>query len=233
MKKWNEKRTNGNNRSMKQKDKDSCSTFQQNIRTENNIKKPKEADFQSSMDEELLNSRKIVLSRHVDAKLANTVVKQLLFLEKKDPKKPITLFINSPGGEIHSGFAIYDIMQFIKPKIKTVVIGFAASMGSIIALGADVGHRYALPNAMFLIHQPLISGVYEGSVTDIQIQAKEMINIKNRIIHIYVQATGKTYEEIKKDINRDFWITANEALNYGSKKLVDQVITSSISLDSE
>ena len=182
------------------------------------------------INEKLLKSRKIVISSEVNAKLANKVVSQLLFLEEENKEKPITIFINSPGGEIHSGFAIYDVMKFIKPQVKTVVMGFAASMGSILSLGASNGHRYALYNAMFLIHQPLLTGIYQGSASDIEIQAKEMINLKNRIINIYVETTGKEYEEVKNDINRDFWMTAQQAIFYGPKKLIDQVITNSESL---
>lgn len=179
-----------------------------------------------SLSERLIEARKIIISSEVNSKLANRVVNQLLVLEENDPEKPITVFINSPGGEIYSGFAIYDMMSFVRCPIRTVVMGFAASMGSILALGADKGHRYALSHSMFLIHQPLISGVYRGTAADIEIQAKEMINTKNRIVQIYVDATGKSFEEIKKDINRDYWITAQEALKYGPKSLIDRVILS-------
>lgn len=179
-----------------------------------------------SLAEKLLKLRKIVISSEVDQKLANRITNQLLLLEEDNADEPITMFINSPGGEIFSGFAIYDMMQFIKPLIKTVVMGFAASMGSILALGGTRGYRYALPSSMFLIHQPLLSGVYRGSAADIEIQAKEMINTKNRIIELYVGATGKTFDEIKKDIDRDFWMTAEQAANYGPKALVDKVIKS-------
>ena len=189
-----------------------------------------EKEKSTPINEKLLKSRKIVISSEVNAKLANKVVSQLLFLEEENKEKPITIFINSPGGEIHSGFAIYDMMKFIKPQVRTVVMGFAASMGSILSLGASRGHRYALYNAMFLIHQPLLTGIYQGSASDIEIQAKEMINLKNRIINIYVETTGKEYEEVKNDINRDFWMTAQQAIFYGPKKLIDQVITNSESL---
>ena len=197
--------------------------------------KEKEEDKEkgSPFAERLLKERKIVISSEVDSKLANRVVQQLIFLEADDPKKPITIFINSPGGEIFSGFAIFDMMKFIKPIVKTVVIGFAASMGSILSLGAEHGHRYALTNSMFLIHQPLISGVYRGSAADIEIQAKEMINTKNKIIDIYVEATGKTYDEIKRDIDRDYWMTAQQALEYGPKSLIDKLITKSSELESK
>ncbi len=197
----------------------------------NNCKDKEEDKDKTSMQDKLLKARKIVISSEVDSKLANRVTNQLLLLENEEPNKPITIFINSPGGEIFSGFAIFDMMKLIKPLIKTVVMGFAASMGSILSLGANTGYRYALPNAMMLIHQPLISGVYRGSAADIEIQAKEMINTKNRIINIYVEATGKSPEDIKNDIDRDFWMTANQALKYGPKALIDKVLTSTDELN--
>ncbi|MDH5680218.1 MAG: ATP-dependent Clp protease proteolytic subunit [Spirochaetota bacterium] len=184
-----------------------------------------------NLTDKLLKARKIVVSSEVDSKLANKVVHQLLLLEQEDPDSPITMFINSPGGEIFSGFAIYDMMQFIKPVVRTVVMGFAASMGSILSVGGAPGHRFALENSMILIHQPLISGVYRGSAADIEIQAKEMINTKNKIINIYVEATGKSYEDVKADIDRDYWMTAQQAADYGPKSLIDKVITSSADLD--
>ncbi|GMT48821.1 MAG: ATP-dependent Clp protease proteolytic subunit [bacterium] len=180
----------------------------------------------SSMTEKLLKSRKIIISSDVNSKLANRVIHQLLLLEEDKPDESITMFINSPGGEVHSGFAIYDMMQFVKPMIKTVVMGLAASFGSLLSTGAEEGHRYALTNAMILIHQPLICGVLRGTASDIEIHANEMIKLKDRIIDIYVQTTGKTYEEVKKDINRDYWMTAQQALEYGPKRLIDKVITS-------
>ncbi len=187
--------------------------------------KEEDKEKSSSMTEKLLKSRKIIISSDVNSKLVNRVIHQLLLLEEDKPDEPITMFINSPGGEVYSGFAIYDMMQFVKPLVKTVVMGFAASMGSILSLGAEKGHRYALTNAMLLIHQPLISGVYRGTAADIEITAKEMINTKNRIIDIYVEATGKTHDEVKKDINRDYWMTAQQAMEYGPKRLIDKVIT--------
>ncbi len=185
----------------------------------------------SSMTEKLLKSRKIIISSDVNSKLANRVIHQLLLLEEDKPDEPITMFINSPGGEVYSGFAIYDMMQFVKPMVKTVVMGLAASFGSLLSTGAALGHRYALTNAVILIHQPLISGVLHGTASDIEIHANEMIKLKDRIIDIYVQGTGKTYDEIKKDINRDYWMTAQQALEYGPKSLIDKVITSLKDLD--
>ncbi len=185
----------------------------------------------SSMTEKLLKSRKIIISTDVNSKLANRVIHQLLLLEEDKPDESITMFINSPGGEVYSGFAIYDMMQFVKPMVKTVVMGLAASFGSLLSIGAKPGHRYALTNAVFLIHQPLISGVLRGTASDIEIHANEMIKLKDRIIDIYVQGTGKTYDEIKRDINRDYWMTAQQALEYGPKQLIDKVITSIRDLD--
>lgn len=187
--------------------------------------KEEDKDKQVPYAEKLLKSRKIIVSDSVDSKLASRVINQLLFLENENPDEPITMYINSPGGEVYSGFAIYDMMNFVKPIVKTVVTGLAASMGSILSVGAEPGHRYALPNSMILIHQPLISGVFQGSAADVEITAKEMIKLKDKIINIYVNATGKTHDEIKKDIDRDFWMSSQQAYEYGEKRLIDKVIT--------
>jgi len=173
--------------------------------------------------DKLLKARKIIISSDVNSKMADKVVQQLLALEVENPDEDITIFINSPGGEVYSGFAIYDVMKAIKPKVKTVVMGLAASMGSILSIGASKGNRYALPNSKILIHQPLISGVLRASTTDIEIHAKDMIKLKSRLVQIYVEATGQTEEIIRRDFERDYWMTAEEARDYG---LLDKIITS-------
>ncbi len=188
--------------------------------------KKEENSFSHKLTERLIKSRKIIISQSVNAKLAERVINNLILLQEEDSDKDITIFINSPGGDLFSGLAIYDMMQFVKPNIKTVVTGLAASMGSVLSLGASDGQRFALPNSKILIHQPLIAGVIQGSAADIEIQAKEMIDTKNRLIEIYVEKTGKSFEEIKKDIERDFWLNAKEALEYGKKGLIDKVINS-------
>jgi len=176
----------------------------------------------------LLKGRKIVISAGVDSKAAERVVNQLLFLEEHDPDKDITVFINSPGGEVYSGFAIYDTMKLIKPRVKTVVLGLAASMGSIISLGGEAGHRYCTTNSKVLIHQPLITGVLFGSSSDIEIHTKDMLRLKEQIIRIYIEATGKDEKAIRHDLERDYWLTPTEAKDYG---LVDKIIASTTEIE--
>lgn len=170
----------------------------------------------------VLKSRTIIISDQVNSELAIKILNQLIILEQEDPEKGITLFINSPGGEVFSGFAIYDMLQFIQCPITTIVAGFAASMGSIISLAASKNHRFAFPRSKILIHQPLLMG-YQGRASDMEIQAKEILKTRDFVIDIYCNATGKTYEEIKKAIDRDNWFTAEEALEFG---LIDRVIAS-------
>lgn len=168
----------------------------------------------------LLASRTIVISSQVDSELAQKVIQQLLLLDHDDPRARITVLINSPGGEVFSGFAIYDTIRFIAAPAITVVTGLAASMGSIIALAPKKGDRYALPNSKFLIHQPLMTG-YHGRATDLEIQATEILRDRERIIQIYAQHTGRKPEEIAHDIDRDKWMTAEEALDYG---LIERIV---------
>ncbi len=170
----------------------------------------------------VLKSRTIIISDQVDKDLAKKVLNQLLLLEQEDVKKEITVFINCPGGEVFSGFAIYDALQFIQCPVTTIVAGFAASMGSILSLAASKNRRFALPRSKIMIHQPLLTG-YQGRATDLEIQANEILKTRDFIIDIYCQATGKTYEEIKIAIDRDNWFTAQEALAFG---LIDRVISS-------
>jgi ATP-dependent Clp protease protease subunit len=175
----------------------------------------------------LLASRTIVLSGQVDAELAQKVIQQLVLLDHEDPQSRIILLINSPGGEVFSGFAIYDTIRFISSPVATVVTGLAASMGSIIALAAEKGNRYALPNAKFLIHQPLMTG-YQGRASDLEIQATEILKDRERIIHLYAENTGRPPEEVEQDIDRDKWMTAQQALDYG---LIEHIITKRRELD--
>ena len=168
----------------------------------------------------LLASRTIVLSGGVDAELAQKVIQQLVLLDHADPKAGITMIINSPGGEVFSGFAIFDVMLFISAPVCTVVSGLAASMGSIIALAPDPERRFALPNSKFLIHQPLMTG-YQGRATDLEIQAKEILRDRDRIIALYAEKTKRRAEEIGRDIDRDNWMSVEEALEYG---LVGKII---------
>ncbi len=168
----------------------------------------------------LLKDRIIFLGGPIDDAVANTVVAQLLFLESEDPDKDIHLYINSPGGVVTAGLAIYDTMQYIKPDVSTICIGQAASMGALLLTAGAKGKRYALPNARIMIHQPL--GGAQGQSTDIQIQAREIQRIREVINDILVESTGKDRETVVADTERDNFMTAVEAKDYG---LVDEVIT--------
>ena len=168
----------------------------------------------------LLKDRIIFLGGPIDDAVANTVVAQLLFLESEDPDKDIHLYINSPGGVVTAGLAIYDTMQYIKPDVSTICIGQAASMGALLLTAGAKGKRYALPNARIMIHQPL--GGAQGQSTDIQIQAREIQRIREVINDILVESTGKDRETVVQDTERDNFMTAEEAKTYG---LVDEVIT--------
>ena len=168
----------------------------------------------------LLKDRIIFLGGPIDDAVANTVVAQLLFLESEDPDKDIHLYINSPGGVVTAGLAIYDTIQYIKPDVSTICIGQAASMGALLLTAGAKGKRYALPNARIMIHQPL--GGAQGQSTDIQIQAREIQRIREVINDILVESTGKDRETVVQDTERDNFMTAEEAKAYG---LVDEVIT--------
>jgi len=169
----------------------------------------------------LFKARTILISAPVDAKLAHVVNTKLLAMERADSKEPIYMFINSPGGEIHSGFAIFDMIRFIGPKVYTIVTGIAASMGSLLALAAPKERRLSFPNAKFLVHQPSVYGGLGGSASDIEIHAKDLINTKDHIVKIYSTETGRKEEEVRKALDRDYWMTANQALEWG---LISKVV---------
>lgn len=166
------------------------------------------------IERELFEARIVLISSPVDAKLAHAVNAKLLALERYNDKDPIYLFINSPGGEVHSGFAIFDCARFVKPTVVTVVTGLAASMGSIITLCAKPEHRFAFPNSKILVHQPSISGM-AGSVSDIEIHAKDLLETKTRIIDLYVKECGRSSDEVKKALDRDNWMSAEQAVKWG------------------
>lgn len=166
----------------------------------------------------LLKERIIFLGEEVNDESANLVVAQLLFLESEDPSKDISLYINSPGGSISAGMAIYDTMQYIKCDVSTICVGMAASMGAFLLAGGTKGKRKALPNAEILIHQPL--GGAQGQATEIEIAARHIIRTKERMNRLLAQNTGKSYEDLVKDTDRDNWMTAQEAVEYG---LIDSV----------
>ncbi len=169
----------------------------------------------------LLNERIIFLGSPIDDQVANLVVAQLLHLESEDPDKDISIYINSPGGSIYSGLAIYDTMQFVKPDIATMCVGVAMSMGSLLLAAGAKGKRALLPNSRVLIHQP--SAGFEGQSTDIEIHAREILKIRERIDEIYAEHTGRPKEEVRKDMERDRFFNAEQALEYG---LVDRVLES-------
>ena len=167
----------------------------------------------------LLKERIIFIGEQVEDNMANTVIAQLLFLESEDTEKPITVYINSPGGSVTAGLAIYDTMQYIKPDVATLCMGQASSMGALLLSAGAKGKRLALPNSRIMIHQPL--GGVQGQATDIEIQAKEIIKIKNTIHDILVNHTGQPIEKIREDTERDYFMSAEEAMEYG---IVDRVI---------
>ena len=169
----------------------------------------------------LLNDRIVVLSDQVNDQTASLVIAQLLYLESQDPEKDISLYINSPGGSITAGMAIYDTMNYIKCDVATICIGLAASMGSFLLAAGAKGKRAALPNSEILIHQPLLGGL-EGQASDIIIHANHIKRVRERLNQIYADVTGKSVEEISRDTERDNFMTADEALAYG---LVDKVMS--------
>jgi ATP-dependent Clp protease protease subunit len=169
----------------------------------------------------LLNERIIFLGTPIDDQVANLVVAQLLHLESEDPEKDISIYINSPGGSIYSGLAIYDTMNFVKPDIATMCVGVAMSMGSLLLAGGTKGKRAVLPNSRVLIHQP--SAGFEGQSTDIEIHAREILKVRERIDEIYATHTGRSQEEVRRDMERDRFFNAQQALEYG---LIDRVLES-------
>lgn len=170
----------------------------------------------------LLRDRVILLEGEVHDQMANLIVAQLLYLESENDIKDISLYINSPGGSVTAGMAIYDTMQFIKPDVSTIVMGQACSMGSLLAQAGAKGKRMILPNARHMIHQP--SGGARGQATDMEIQVKEILEMKKNLTNIYVKhnSVGKTFKELSKDMERDFFMSAQDAVDYG---LADKVIT--------
>jgi ATP-dependent Clp protease protease subunit len=169
----------------------------------------------------LLNERIVFIGTPVDDLLANLVVAQLLHLESEDAEKDISLYVNSPGGSVYAGLAIYDTMQFVKPDVQTICFGVAMSMGSLLLTGGAPGKRMALPNSRILIHQP--SGGFEGQSTDVEIHAHEIVELRRHIDAIYARHTGQQLERVHDDMDRDRYFTAEQAREYG---LIDRVISS-------
>jgi ATP-dependent Clp protease protease subunit len=169
----------------------------------------------------LLKERVVFAVGPVEDYMANVIVAQLLFLESENPEKDIALYINSPGGSVSAGLAIYDTMQFIKPAVSTLCIGQAASMGSLLLTAGHKDMRFATPNARIMVHQP--SGGFQGQASDIERHAQDIIKLKRRLNEVYVKHTGKSYEEIERTLDRDHFMTADEAKDFG---LIDKVISS-------
>ncbi|HEX6350615.1 MAG TPA: ATP-dependent Clp protease proteolytic subunit [Candidatus Dormibacteraeota bacterium] len=170
----------------------------------------------------LLRDRIIIVGRPIDDTLANLVVAQLIFLAADDPEKEIQMYINSPGGSVASGFAIYDTMQYVKPPISTVAVGRAASFGTILLMGGSKGRRFALPNARIHLHQPLIAGRgLQGQATDLDIHAREILRLRALINELIAKHTGQPLERVERDTDRDFYLSPDEAIEYG---LIDGVI---------
>jgi ATP-dependent Clp protease protease subunit len=167
----------------------------------------------------LLKDRIIMLGTEIDDEVANVVVAQMLFLESEDPDKDINIYVNSPGGVVTAGLAIYDTMQYVKPPVSTICVGQAASMGAMVLLAGAKGKRFALPNARIMIHQPL--GGAKGQATDIDIQAKEILRMKAKLNEIVVKHTGQPLERIEKDTDRDYFMGPLEAKQYG---IIDEVV---------
>ncbi len=168
----------------------------------------------------LLRDRIIFLNSEVNDQTASLIVAQLLFLESEDPEKDVSLYINSPGGSVSAGMAIYDTMQFIRPKVSTICLGMAASMGAFLLAGGEKGKRFALPHSRVMIHQPL--GGAEGQASDVEIRAKQLMLIKRQMNEMMAGFTNRSYEELHRDTDRDNWMTAQEALEYG---IIDRVLT--------
>jgi ATP-dependent Clp protease, protease subunit len=169
----------------------------------------------------LLNERIVFLGQPVDDDVANLIVAQLLHLESQDPEKDVSLYVNSPGGSVYAGLAIYDTMRFVKPDVRTICFGVAMSMGSLLLMGGAAGKRMALPNARILIHQP--SGGFQGQASDIEIHARETLELRRHIDALYAQHTGQSVERVHDDMDRDRYFTAEQACEYG---LIDRVIES-------
>jgi ATP-dependent Clp protease protease subunit len=183
----------------------------------------KSESFNQKLENLLLKKRRVFLSSPVTNQSAKDIISKLWYLEFLEPGKPILLVINSPGGSVDSGFAIWDQIQMISSPVTTLVTGLAASMGSVLSLAAAPKKRFATPSARIMIHQPLISGVIQGQATDLEIQAKEIIKTRTQIVELYAKATGKEPKVIEKTIDRDTWMTAEEAIDFG---LLDGIVSS-------
>lgn len=180
------------------------------------------------IDDSILSARRVFICDAIDNESSREAIRQLWYLELTNPGQPITMVINSPGGSVDAGFAIWDQVQLITSPVTTLVTGLAASMGSVLSLCAAPKRRFSTPHARILIHQPRLSGAIQGQATDLDIQAKEMIKTRNSLVQVYVNATGKDAQTIERAIDRDMWMTAREALDYG---LLDGIVKSFADLE--
>lgn len=181
------------------------------------------APFENKIDELMIAKRRVYLSSGVDEDSARDVIRKLWYLEMTDPGKPILFIINSPGGSVDAGFAIWDQIKMMTSPVKTLVTGLAASMGSLLSLVAGKGNRFATKNARIMIHQPAIHGVVRGQATDLEIQAKEILKTREAIVNVYCEASGQPKEVVEKAIDRDSWMSAEEAKAFG---LLDGIVDS-------
>ncbi len=179
--------------------------------------------LKDKIDNTILKSRRILFADAVDSDTAADAMRKIWYLELTDPGKPILFVINSPGGSIDSGFAIWDTVQMITSPVHTLVAGLAASMGSVLSLCAEKGKRYCTPNSRIMVHQPRIGGPVTGQASDLFIQAEEIIKTKDQLVSLYVEKTGKNKKEIEKALDRDTWLSADEAKKFG---LIDTIVTS-------
>lgn len=187
------------------------------------IEKTHEGERAFDIYSRLLKDRVIFLGTGIDDQIANLTIAQLLFLESEDPKKDITIYVNSPGGSVSAGLAIIDTMQYVKPKVSTVCVGIAASMGAMILMHGERGKRFALPHSEIMIHQPL--GGIQGQASDIAIHADHIIKTKKLLHSMIEKCTGQERTQIEKDCDRDFFMEAQTAVSYGKHGIIDQVIT--------
>lgn len=189
---------------------------------------PAPQPLNDKIEKVMLEQRRVFLSEDVNSDSARDLIRKFWYLDQIAPGKPILFVINSPGGSVHSGFAIWDTIKMLKSPVVTLVIGLAASFGSLLSLVAGKGKRFATENAQIMIHQPLIGGTIRGQATDLDIQATEMIKTRSLLIDMYVEATGKPREEIEKFIVRDKWLSAHDAVKFG---VLDKVISKMSELD--
>lgn len=182
-----------------------------------------QSTLKDKIDSSLLEQRRIFLCDAIDSDTAEDLIRKLWYLESVAPGKEILFVINSPGGSIDAGFAVWDQIKMITSPVSTLITGLAASMGSILSLVAAPNRRFATPNSRIMVHQPRLSGVIQGQATDLEIQAREMLKTHAQLVDLYVKSTGKSPAEIEKAIDRDTWMTAEEALRFG---LLDKIVTS-------